>query len=165
MVTIRYSDQQRSKSQQNRCQVQPTENIGNLSASRRCLWVRTTVSTVWSAASISKSEIQATGLSGVSNKVIKGDTKKSLSSRRGTRRQVMRHFSSNGIDQCLYIISSKLKCLCSLSMFTPPIITVLTIFPLSGGCSETLAGFVHRIEGKSSFYSKQYNNRALIIYW
>ena len=103
-------------------------------------------------------------LSGVSNKVIKSDTKKSFSSRRGTRRQVMRHFSSNGIDQCLYIISRKLNCLCSLSMFTP-IVTVLTIFPLSGGCSETLAGFLQRIEWKSSFSSKQHNNRALIIYW
>ena len=48
MVTTRYSDQQGSKSRQNPCQVQPTENIGNLSASRRCLWVRTTVTTVWS---------------------------------------------------------------------------------------------------------------------
>ena len=45
-----YSDQQGSKSRQNPCQVKPTENIDNLSASRRRLWVRTTVSTVWSAA-------------------------------------------------------------------------------------------------------------------
>ena len=60
MVTNLYSDQQGSKSRQNPCQVQPTENIGNLPASRRCLWVRTTVSTVWSAASISESELQAT---------------------------------------------------------------------------------------------------------
>ena len=36
-------------------QVQPTENIENLSALRRCLWVRTTVSTAWSAANISES--------------------------------------------------------------------------------------------------------------
>ena len=35
---------------QNLCQVQPPENIGDLSASRRCLMVRTIVSTVWSAA-------------------------------------------------------------------------------------------------------------------
>ena len=62
MVTARYSNQQGSKSRQNPCQVQPTENIRNFSASRRCLWVRTTVSTVWSAASIivSESELQAT---------------------------------------------------------------------------------------------------------
>ena len=47
MVTVRYSNQQGSKSRQNPCQVQPTENIGNLSASRRCLRVRTTVFTVF----------------------------------------------------------------------------------------------------------------------
>ena len=43
MVTARYSDQQGSKSRQNPCQVQPTENIGNLSGSRQCLWVRTMI--------------------------------------------------------------------------------------------------------------------------
>ena len=59
MVTARYSNQQGRKSRQNPCQVQPTENIGNLSASRQCFWVRTTVSTVWSAASISESGLQA----------------------------------------------------------------------------------------------------------
>ena len=42
MVTTPYSNQQRSKSRQNPCQVQSTENIGNLSTSRRCFWVRTT---------------------------------------------------------------------------------------------------------------------------
>ena len=42
MVTTRYSDQKGSKSRQNSFQVQPTENTENLSASRRCLWVRTT---------------------------------------------------------------------------------------------------------------------------
>ena len=41
------------------CQIRLTENIGNLPASRRCLWVRTTFSTVWSAASISEPELQA----------------------------------------------------------------------------------------------------------
>ena len=40
-----YSNQQGSKSRRNLCQVQPTVNIGNSSASRRCLWVRNTVST------------------------------------------------------------------------------------------------------------------------
>ena len=45
---------------QNPCQVQLTEKIGNLSASRKCLCVRTRVSTVWSAANISESELQAT---------------------------------------------------------------------------------------------------------
>ena len=35
MVTTRYSDQQGSKSRQNPCRVQPTEKIGNSSASRR----------------------------------------------------------------------------------------------------------------------------------
>ena len=48
MVTARYLNRQGSKSRQNPCQVQPIENIINksLSASRRRLWVRTTVSTV-----------------------------------------------------------------------------------------------------------------------
>ena len=36
MVIARYLNQQGSKSRQNPCQVQPTENIGNVSASRRC---------------------------------------------------------------------------------------------------------------------------------
>ena len=102
MGTTRYSEQQGSKSQQNPCQVQPTDNIGNLSASRRCLWVRTTVS-VWSAASISESELTSyrERLSDVLpiNKVIKRDETFS-SSRRGIRRQVMRHFTGNGTDQC-----------------------------------------------------------------
>ena len=39
MVTTRRSNQQRSQSRQNAFQVLPTENIGNLSASRRRLWV------------------------------------------------------------------------------------------------------------------------------
>ena len=55
MMTTRYSNQQESKSRQNSCQVQPP-TIVNLSASRRCLWVRTTVFTVWVAANISESE-------------------------------------------------------------------------------------------------------------
>ena len=59
MVTTRYSDQQGSKSRQDPYQVYSTENIGNLSASRRCLWVRTTVSTIRSDASISESELHA----------------------------------------------------------------------------------------------------------
>ena len=99
MVTTRYSNQQGSKSRQHLCQVQPTENIGNLSASRRCLWIRTTVSTVWSAASISESELQAT------KKTVwcvahptKSSNKKKSSSRRVTRRQVMRYFISYGTD-------------------------------------------------------------------
>ena len=37
MAITRYSDQQRSKSKQKSLQVQSTENIGNLPASRRCL--------------------------------------------------------------------------------------------------------------------------------
>ena len=38
MMTARYPNQQGSKSRQNPCQVQPTENIGNLSASRSYIW-------------------------------------------------------------------------------------------------------------------------------
>ena len=46
MVTACYSNQQGSKSRQN--PLPETENMGNLSVSRRChLWVRTAVSTVW----------------------------------------------------------------------------------------------------------------------
>ena len=105
IVTARYSDQQGSKSRRNPCQVQPTENIGNLSASRRCLLVRTTVSIVWSAAGTSKSELNyklQRRLYDVlsSQQVIKSDSKKFSSSRRVTRKQVMRHVTSNGTDQC-----------------------------------------------------------------
>ena len=60
MVISLCSDQQGSRSRQTSCQVQPTDKIGNLLASRLCFWVRTTVSTVWSAASISELELQAT---------------------------------------------------------------------------------------------------------
>ena len=75
MVTTLYSNHQGSKSRQNPCRVQPTENIGNLLASRLC----PTVSTVWSAPSVSESELQATEKDCLmccpSNKVIKSDTK------------------------------------------------------------------------------------------
>ena len=46
MATARYSNHWGSKSRQNPFQVRPPENIGNLSASRRYLWVRTTASTL-----------------------------------------------------------------------------------------------------------------------
>ena len=59
MVTTRYSIQQGSKLRKKTYEVQPSQNTGNLSASRRCLWVQVTVSTVWRAASISESELQA----------------------------------------------------------------------------------------------------------
>ena len=92
MVTTRYSNPQGSKSRQNPRQVQPTENIGNISTSRRCLRVRTTVSTVWSAASFSESELQATEkdclMSCPSNKIHQKLYKKFSSSRRVARRQV-----------------------------------------------------------------------------
>ena len=52
MVTTRYSNQQGSKSRQNLCQVQPTKNIGNLSASRRCHCVLGTNYSFYCAASI-----------------------------------------------------------------------------------------------------------------
>ena len=53
MVTTRYSNQQGSKiATKSLPGSQPPENIGILSVSRRCLWVRTTVfTTVWSTAS------------------------------------------------------------------------------------------------------------------
>ena len=59
MGTTLYSNLQGSKSRQNTCQVQSPESIGNLYAPRRCLGIRTAVSTVWSAATISESEFQA----------------------------------------------------------------------------------------------------------
>ena len=72
VVTKRYEEGQRviscgkpaietnRKPRQIPYQVQPPENIANFSASRRCLWVQTTASTVWSAANILESELQAT---------------------------------------------------------------------------------------------------------
>ena len=60
IVKNRYSNRQRSKLRQIPCQAQPTENTSDLSAPRRCHWVRTTVSTFWSAANISESELNAT---------------------------------------------------------------------------------------------------------
>ena len=73
MVTTRYSDQQVSKSRQNLCQVQPIEKIGNLSASRRGLWIRATVSTLWRAANTSYSCREDCLMYCPSNKVIKSD--------------------------------------------------------------------------------------------
>ena len=52
MMTARYSNQQASKSRRNPCPVQPSEKIGIFSASYRCLWVRTSASTVSSASTI-----------------------------------------------------------------------------------------------------------------
>ena len=91
MVAAGYSNQQQgSKSRQNPCQVQPTENIGNLSASRRCLWVRTTVSTVVSGV-LPVFKLQRRLFDVIQNV---------STSRRVTRRQVMRQFADNGTDQC-----------------------------------------------------------------
>ena len=67
MVTTRYSDQQGSKSRQNPCQVQPNENIGNLSA-RRCQYFR-----IWIASSREDCLMCCP-----SNKVIKSDTRSFL---------------------------------------------------------------------------------------
>ena len=108
MVTICcYLNQQGTKSRRNPFQVQPTGNAGNLSAPRRCFGARTTVSfycleccqyfriwittyrenTVWYAAH-------------PPNKVTKSDSKRFLSLRRVTRRQVMtRHFTANDTYQ------------------------------------------------------------------
>ena len=61
MVKARYSNQQGLHSRRNLCWVQPTENIGNLSASRRCLCLGTKYSLYcWGAASVSESEFHAT---------------------------------------------------------------------------------------------------------
>ena len=46
MVTARYSNSRGSKSRQTPCQIQTSDSIKTLSASRRCLWVRSIVSTV-----------------------------------------------------------------------------------------------------------------------
>ena len=117
MVTTCYSDQQGSKSRQFFCQVQLPENVGNLSASRRCLWVRTTVYIVivWSFASIiSESGLQATEktvwCAAHPPESIKNDPKSFLAIVIGgiTRRQVKRHFTSNGNDQCQNGLSNRL---------------------------------------------------------
>ena len=107
MVTARYSNQQDSKSRQNPCQVEPTENIRNVSASRRCLWVRTTISTVVSGVLPVYQNLEITSykedclMCRLSNKVTKNDAKSFYNSfRRVTPRQVKRHFTSNGTDQC-----------------------------------------------------------------
>ena len=78
VTTGYYSNQEGSKSRQNPCQVQPPDNnIGNLSAPRRCFRVRTTGSFVWSAASILESELQTIQKSCLiccpSNKAIQSD--------------------------------------------------------------------------------------------
>ena len=113
VVTNRYSNQQGSNSRQNYCQVQPTENIGNLSASRRCLRVRTTVSTVWSAAHPS-----------VTQNVF-------LTIGRVTRRQPMRHFTSHGTDQYQNSSSNLLSRVTSIDLdcCCPPTASVLRIKP------------------------------------
>ena len=95
VVTTRYSNQQGSKSRLNSCQVQPTESMGNLSASRRCLWVRTTVSL-----SINTSYRKDCLICCPSNKEVKRDSRSFSNSWRVTRRQVMRHCRTNGTCQC-----------------------------------------------------------------
>ena len=76
MVTTRYSNQQGSKSLQNPCQIQPTENIGNISASRICLWVRATVSTAVSGVLPAFQNLSYRLMCCQSNKVIKSDEDK-----------------------------------------------------------------------------------------
>ena len=69
-----------------------------------CLWVQPRASTVWSAANISESESQATEEDRLmccpSTKVIKSDLKKFFQLSEGYTSQLMRHFTSNGTDQC-----------------------------------------------------------------
>ena len=92
-------------SPQKPCPAQPTTNIGNLSASRRCLWVRTTVSTAVSGVlpvfqnRNCKLHSRLSGLlpDQQSHQKLR---KRFSSSRRVTRRQAMRHFTGHGTDQC-----------------------------------------------------------------
>ena len=106
MVTTRYSDQQGSKSRQNPCQVQPPENIGNLSASRRCLnWVRTIIQFLtcldccqhFRICITSYREEDCLMMCSLSTKDIKSSL---LSYRRLAQRQVMQYFRRVGTDQC-----------------------------------------------------------------
>ena len=105
MVTARYSNQQGSQSRQNPCLVQPTENIGNLSVSRRCVWIQTTVSTAVSGVLLVfqnlnyKLQRRLPDVLPIQQSHQKL-SKRFSSSRRVIRRQVMRHFTSHGTDQC-----------------------------------------------------------------
>ena len=95
MVTTRYSNQQGSEIATNPCQVQPPENIGNLSASTRCLFFLPVFQNLNYNPYREDCLMCRPGA-----KVIKNDSKSLPSYRRITRRQVMRHFTRNGTGQC-----------------------------------------------------------------
>ena len=98
------------KSRQNSCQVEPPEDIGTVSASRRCLRAQTTDSTFRSAASSRVFQKQNSNSHKrldvlpicrcPSADVIKSDSTSFFRNRGAIRRQVMQHFRRNGTDQC-----------------------------------------------------------------
>ena len=102
MVTARYSNQQESKSRKNSCQAQPTEH-------RKLIGVKTmSLGTKYKFFCLECCHYFITLITSYredclmcfpSNKVAKRDTKRFPSYQRVTRRQVMRHFTSNGTDQ------------------------------------------------------------------
>ena len=94
-MATRYSEQQGSKSRQ-------TKNIGNLSASRRRLWVRTTVFTAWNAASFSEFELQAekTVLMSAHKTKSSNDTRSFLDLGGLHEDKLCGTFTGNSTDQC-----------------------------------------------------------------
>ena len=112
MVTTRYTDQQGSKSRQNPRQVQPTEIIGNLSASRRYFgynleFLLAGVLQVFQNLIYSKLQRKLSGVLPIQQSHQKEYKKLCLALGGLKQRQVMRHFTSNGTDQQCQNSSSK----------------------------------------------------------
>ena len=110
MVTARYSNQQGSKSRQNPCQVQPTENIANLSASRPGLFgyelqflllLSGVLPVVQNLNYYKLQRIPVLPDVLPNQQSHQKGYKQFSSSGRVTRRQVMRYFTSNGTDQSM----------------------------------------------------------------
>ena len=111
MLITRYSNQQGSKwRQRSSCQVQLPDNIGNLSASRRCPWVGTTVYTAVSGVlpvfqnlncklQRRLSDVLPIHQQREASKVTQNIFLATY--QRVTRRHVLRHFTSNGTNQYL----------------------------------------------------------------
>ena len=103
MLTTRYSNQQGSKLRQNSSQVQLPENIWNLSTStislgRNCSLFLSEVLPVLQNLNYKLHKNCVMGCP--STKAIKSDSKRFPGYRRVTRKQFMRHFTTNGTDQC-----------------------------------------------------------------
>ena len=102
MVTARYSSQQGSKSRQNPCQVQPTENIGNFSGQDNVFVyeLQFLLSGLLPVFVSYRDRRLSDVLPIHQNKLIKSDSKTNYRHRRATRRHVMRNFTSSCTDQC-----------------------------------------------------------------